>query len=160
MTTSGTTIFLDLISSTEISCTSPDASKQRLDNATAVGVQVSLNGVDFSHATVQFQYSIPALVHSIHPIQVPKSNTGQRNNTQHRHQRRHHSIKRARNSSNKCVGNSYSSGEQSIRHSCVLSVQSHRNQRHQQKTRCDKHNNSLTMLPPIPTPASATKHVT
>ncbi|KAL7434371.1 hypothetical protein ACHAXM_004035 [Skeletonema potamos] len=57
------------ISSTEISCTSPDASKQRLDNATAVGVQVSLNGVDFSHATVQFQYSIPALVHSIHPIQ-------------------------------------------------------------------------------------------
>ena len=56
------------ISTTEISCVSPDASKH-LENATVVDVQVSLNGVDFSPAMVQFQFSLPAFVHSIHPVQ-------------------------------------------------------------------------------------------
>ena len=56
------------VSSTEISCVSPDASKH-LQNATTVDVQVSLNGVDFSPATVQYQFSPPAFVQSIHPAQ-------------------------------------------------------------------------------------------
>ena len=56
------------ISSSEISCVSPDASKH-IKNATVVDVQVSLNGVDFSPATVPFQYSPSAFVHSIYPVQ-------------------------------------------------------------------------------------------
>ena len=56
------------ISSTEISCASPDVS-DRIDNASVVDIQVSLNGVDFSPAIVQFQYSLPASVNNIHPMQ-------------------------------------------------------------------------------------------
>ena len=54
------------VTSTELSCLSPNISPV-VTHLIDVGIQVSLNGIDFSPAVAHFRFTPPALVHSIFP---------------------------------------------------------------------------------------------
>ena len=56
------------VTSTELSCLSPNISPV-VTHLIDVGIQVSLNGIDFAPAVAHFRFTPPALVHSMFPNQ-------------------------------------------------------------------------------------------